>query len=224
MSGRSWNHNAEFASNNLLIGALGFITTLIGTNPALATLTGFGGLTGPDSVAGVANSGPSFAASITKTANAGEYLVTLRDGYRGVWYADAVVLGPVAGPGDGVHAQVCVSANQGSGNTVPGHQERQQRSLMPKDKGTLIALLGLGKSKAKEGPPSDEKEGKAYSKVTSDADDDDEEEMTNEGASFDAAAESLGQQLNVPQGKRDQFKATLKEAIYACVRGHDSKE
>jgi hypothetical protein len=94
-----------------------------------------------------------------------------------------------------------------------------------------LAILGLGKPKTKGGPPDDAKEGKAYSKTppppdssSGDLGDDEEEEMTNEGASFDAAAESLGQQLNVPQGKRAQFKVTLKEAIHACLRAGYKEE
>lgn len=97
----------------------GFISTLIGTNPALATTFGMGGLTGADVAGGSnSNSGPSAVASITKTANNGEFLVTLADGYRAVHYASVFVWGPVAGPNDGVRAAVSLPANQGSGHTT----------------------------------------------------------------------------------------------------------
>jgi hypothetical protein len=120
MSRRTWNPVSFHTSAGMIHCYFGFISTLIGTNPVLATTFGMGGLTGPDAAGnGVANSGPSAVASITKTANNGEFLVTLADGYRAVWMADATVWGPVAGPNDGVQAAVSLPANQGSGHTTP---------------------------------------------------------------------------------------------------------
>lgn len=52
---------------------------------------------------------------------------------------------------------------------------------------------------------------------------DDYEEPVNGGADFDGTAERLGQMLNVPEGHRDEFKVTLKEAIHACVRGYQDE-
>jgi hypothetical protein len=118
MSRRNWNPVAHFTSGGKVYGEFGFISTLIGTNPALATTFGLGGLTGADAAGGVANSGPSFVESITKTANNGEFLVTFADGWRAVWGAEATVWGPVAGPNDGVRAAVSLPANQGSGHTT----------------------------------------------------------------------------------------------------------
>jgi len=118
MSRRNWNPVAHFTSNGLVLGAIGFVSTLIGTNPAVASLFGFGGLTGADAAGGVANGGPAFAESITKTANNGEFLITFADGWRAVWYAHASVWGPVAGPNDGVTANCSLPANQGQGHTT----------------------------------------------------------------------------------------------------------
>ena len=118
MSRRNWTPVAHFTGAGLLFGAFGFISTLIGTNPVLATCFGLGGLTGVDAATGVANSGPSVVASITKTANNGEFLVTLADGYRAVFDLHATVWGPTAGPNDGVQAAVSLPANQGSGHTT----------------------------------------------------------------------------------------------------------
>ncbi len=118
MSRRTWNPVSQNAQGNMLRGEFGWITTLIGTNPDATLFFGCGGLTGPDAAAGGANPSPSFVASITKTANAGEYLVTYADGYRKQHSVDPKVLGPVAGPADGVRAQACVAANQGSGHTT----------------------------------------------------------------------------------------------------------
>jgi len=119
MSRRNWNPVAHFASPGLVFGAFGFVTTNIGTNPDVALMFGCGGLKGGDAAAGVANTGPAFVSSITKTANAGEYLVTLKDGYRAVWHASAELWGPTAGPAGGDSAQVCKPANQGSGHETP---------------------------------------------------------------------------------------------------------
>lgn len=76
--------------------------------------------------------------------------------------------------------------------------------------GALVALLDSGPSGKTPRQP------KPYA--------DDDDAPSNEGASFDAAAESLLQQLNVPQGKRDQVKEALKEAVYACVRSCKTEE
>lgn len=117
MSRRTWEPLAKFSSPGLLFAAFGFVTTNIGTNPAVSSIFGGGGLKGADAAGnGVSNTGPSFIDSITKTANAGEFLVTLKDGYRAVWYADASLWGPQAGPAGGDSAQVCLPANQGSGH------------------------------------------------------------------------------------------------------------
>ncbi len=118
MSRRTWNPVAKFAGAGLVFGAFGFISTLIGTNPVLATCFGMGGLSGSDAATGVANSGPSLIESITKTANAGEFLVTMADGWRAVYDASATVWGPTAGPNDGVRAAVSLPTNQGAGHTT----------------------------------------------------------------------------------------------------------
>ena len=118
MSRRTWNPLAMFASPGLLFAAFKFVTTNIGTDPATSTIEGGGGLKGADAAGGVANSGPSFIESITKTANDGEYLVTLADGYRSCWFSDATMWAPAAGPAGGDDAQVSVPANQGSGHTT----------------------------------------------------------------------------------------------------------
>lgn len=95
---------------------------------------------------------------------------------------------------------------------------------MAKSGGALMALLAVGKKPKAEGPSSDEDMGKAYSKVGGDDDGDEAEEMTNDGASYDAASESLLQQLNVPQGRRASVKAALKKTIHACLRGNYEEE
>lgn len=118
MSGRMWNPKASFTSPGLVLAAIAFETTNIGTNPDTSKFRGAGGLTGAAASAGVANSGPSFVKSITKTANNGEFLVTLQDGYRACWHAEPHLWGPVAGPADGVDAQICRPANEGGGNDV----------------------------------------------------------------------------------------------------------
>lgn len=118
MSGRSWYPVAMFASQGLLFGVVSFVTTNIGTNPAVASARGMGGLTGPDAAGSVANSGPSFIASITKTANAGEFLVTFADGYRAVWHSEASMHGPAGGPNDGKRACITNASNEGSGRTT----------------------------------------------------------------------------------------------------------
>jgi hypothetical protein len=86
----------------------------------------------------------------------------------------------------------------------------------PKKKGALMALLSFGGKSSDKPEPED---GSRYSKGK-----DPEEEMSNEGASFTAASESLLQQLNVPEGRRDQVRDALKETIHACMRGHHSAE
>lgn len=106
------------ATGNMLRGEFGFISTLIGTNPAVADMFGCGGLTGEAAAAGVANQDASFIESIVKTANAGEFLITFADGYRKVHFATAEVWSVVAGPADGFRACCAVPANQGSGRTT----------------------------------------------------------------------------------------------------------
>lgn len=112
-----WFSNALFASPGLLIGAFSFVTTNIGADPDMTLSHGCGGLSGGDgaSTGATANGGPTFVSSITKTANAGEFLVTFKEGYRAVWHADAECQAAEAGPADGYGAQVCKPANQGSG-------------------------------------------------------------------------------------------------------------
>ena len=114
------NQTASFSSGNLQFAVFGFLTTNICSDPSTTTCFGLGGLTGSDGASdgSVAKSGPSFIESITKTANAGEYLVTMAAGYTAVWYGHASVWGPVAGPSDGIRADVCVPANQGAGRTT----------------------------------------------------------------------------------------------------------
>ncbi len=113
MSRRTWYSDSRTTSQGLVFGTFGFITTLIGTNPNLALAFGLGGMTGPDVVGQTANSGPTFVRSIVKTANAGEYRVTLQDGYRKVWDIEATVLAPAAGPADGVWSQPSVPTGEG---------------------------------------------------------------------------------------------------------------
>jgi hypothetical protein len=74
----------------------------------------------------------------------------------------------------------------------------------PKKHGALLALLS-----GDHGEPDEDDSADGY------------EEEDNMGASYDAATESLARQLNVPEGHRDEFKTTLKEAIHACVRGYE---
>lgn len=121
MSRRNWNPKALFHQGDLVFGAFGFVTTNIGTDPDPALFFGCGGLTGTDAASdgSVANSGPSFVASITKTANAGEFLVTFTDGYRAVYHADPTLYGPAAGPAGGDSAQVCVPVNEAQGHETP---------------------------------------------------------------------------------------------------------
>ena len=120
MSRRQWFPNAANASPGMLYGQFGFITTNIGTDPVLSTAFGLGGQVGADTAGtGAANSGPSFIKSITKTANNGEFLVTMADGYRKLWYLDATLLGPAAGPAGGDWAQACAPVNEGAGHTTP---------------------------------------------------------------------------------------------------------
>lgn len=106
------------ATNNIMRGEFGWVSTLIGTNPATSAMFGCGGLTGEAAAAGVANSDASFIESITKTANAGEFLVTFVEGFRAVHFATAEVWGVTAGPNDGYRAACAKPANQGSGRTT----------------------------------------------------------------------------------------------------------
>lgn len=101
----------------MLTGNFGFITTLIGTNPDLTLGFGLGGLTGITPAGAVP--GPSFVKSITKTANNGEFLVTLQDGYRAVWGLGANLQGVAAGPADGFWCQTCSPVNEGAGHETP---------------------------------------------------------------------------------------------------------
>lgn len=118
MSGRSFFSNAEFTSQGLVLGAFGFQTTNIGTAPSTSKIFGGGGLVGTDG-AGNPNSGPTFISSITKTANNGEFFVTLQDGYRAVWFCAANTWAATAiGSADGYQAQVSLPANQGAGRTT----------------------------------------------------------------------------------------------------------
>ena len=120
MSRRTWFKDASSASPGMVYANAGWLTTPIGTNPSLATAFGFGGQVGPDLAGtGAANSGPSFIASVTKTANNGEYLVTLADGYRKLWGVEGNLLGVSAGPADGAWAQACAPVNEGAGHTTP---------------------------------------------------------------------------------------------------------
>jgi hypothetical protein len=120
MSRRTWFKDASSASPGMVYGNAGFLTTLIGTNPALATAFGFGGQVGPDAAGlGAATSGPAFIKSVVKTANNGEYLVTLQDGYRKVWGVEGNLLGVSAGPADGAWAQCCAPLNEGAGHETP---------------------------------------------------------------------------------------------------------
>lgn len=109
-----WNPVSYNAQGNVLRGEFGFISTNIGTDPDPTLFFGCGGLSGP-AAAGGANPSATFVESITKTANTGEYLVTYSTGFVKQHSVDAKVLGPVAGPADGVRAQACVAANQGQG-------------------------------------------------------------------------------------------------------------
>lgn len=123
MSRRQWPNAAtqRFSSPGILWGVFGFITTNIGTNPDPTLFFGCGGLTGGDDVSdgSAANSGPSFVASIVKTANNGEFLVTFTDGFRKLWHADATLYTTAAGPNDGKTAGVCAPVNEGSGHETP---------------------------------------------------------------------------------------------------------
>jgi hypothetical protein len=116
MSRRSWFSNARYASPGLVYGSVKFVTTNIGTNPDVTLIEGAGGLKGTDGASSVSNTGPAFVASITKTGNAGEFLLTFSDGWRSVWWADAAMWGPEAGPNDGKRACCTKPANQGSGH------------------------------------------------------------------------------------------------------------
>lgn len=118
MARRQFQVLAEFAQSGYVFLAFGFISTLIGTNPPAATLFGFGGLTGNDASGNVPPGAASIIESIVKTANNGEFLVTLVDGYRAVWFGQPGVWGPVAGPNDGVRAAMSLPANQGQGHTT----------------------------------------------------------------------------------------------------------
>jgi hypothetical protein len=116
MSRRTWNPVSMNATSRILRGEFGFITTNIGTDPDTSLFFGCGGLTGPDAAAGGANPSPSFVESITKTANAGEFLITYADGYRAQHFVKGECLAPVAGPADGFGVQCAVADNQGDGH------------------------------------------------------------------------------------------------------------
>lgn len=113
---------AMFAANGMLFGAFSFVSTLIGTDPAVSSFRGCGGLTGSDSSAGVSNSGPAFIESITKTANNGEFLVTVAvpqgHVYRYMLHGSASVWSAQAGPASAHTAQIGDPANEGSGRTT----------------------------------------------------------------------------------------------------------
>lgn len=119
MSRRNWNKVASFAGNGLLFGSFSFLTTNIGTDPATSSFRGCGGLTGSDASTDVAVEGASFVKSITKTANNGEFLVTLQDGYRYAITAIGQLSHAAAGPADGYGVQVGEMNNEGAGHETP---------------------------------------------------------------------------------------------------------
>jgi hypothetical protein len=113
---------AFFCQGGMAFCAFSFVSTLIGTDPSAALFRGCGGLTGSDNAAGVSNSGSAVIESITKTANNGEFLVTMSvpqgHAYRYLLHGDATVWSPQAGPGDGYEAHISDPANEGSGRTT----------------------------------------------------------------------------------------------------------
>ncbi len=116
MSRRNWNPLGHFASNGLLFGAFSWITTNIGTDPDVTLTQGLGGLTGPDAVGSVPNSGPTFVHSITKTANNGEFLITFQDGYRAMWHASGTIYSDEDGPGVADTLDLSEPINEGLGH------------------------------------------------------------------------------------------------------------
>ncbi len=113
---------AMFHQGGLMFAAFSFISTLIGTNPDVDYFRGCGGETGSDATTGVSNSGASFVESITKTANAGEFLVTLAvpqgHAYRYLLSGSAEVLSPEGGPAT-AHCATCSDPiNEGAGRTT----------------------------------------------------------------------------------------------------------
>jgi hypothetical protein len=106
-----------FSSPGLGFIVFGFVTTNIGTDPDPTAFFGCGGTTGSGGI--TANGGPSVIKSITKTANAGEFLVTLNDHYRAMWLGEAQVMAPAGGPADGYSAQVSLGSNFGASSSDP---------------------------------------------------------------------------------------------------------
>lgn len=112
MSGRSWFKDSSSTSQGLVYCEFSFLTNNT-SNPATSSFRGCGGLTGSSSAAGVANSGPSAVASVTRTG-VGAFLVTLADGYRFVQSYDAAI----DDAADSAVARIGAISNEGSGNST----------------------------------------------------------------------------------------------------------
>ena len=111
MSRRSWFKDSQTTGQGLVFVDCSFVTNNT-SDPATATLRGFGGLTG-GAGAGVANSGPSAIASVTRTG-VGSYLITLADGYRAVQSKFA----EIEDAADNLLARCGTVSNEGSGHTT----------------------------------------------------------------------------------------------------------
>lgn len=113
---------AMFAQPGYMFLGFSFVSTQIGSNPAVADFRGCGGETGSDATAGTSKSGGACIESITKTANSGEFLVTLSvpqsHAYRYLLAGHADVWSVAAGPADGYRAAISDPANEGAGRTT----------------------------------------------------------------------------------------------------------
>lgn len=113
---------AMFSQGGMAFMAFSFVSTLIGTNPSAALFRGCGGETGSDAAAGTSKSGGAVIESITKTANNGEFLVTLAvpqgHAYRYLLHGSASVWSPEAGPATAHCAAIGDPVNEGAGRTT----------------------------------------------------------------------------------------------------------
>lgn len=113
MSSRVWFNDAKTTSQGLVYADFSFLTNNT-DHPATSSFRGGGGLTGTDGTGtGVANSGPSVVASITRTG-VGAYLITLADGYRFVQTGEATI----DDGSDTLWPRLGTISNEGSGNST----------------------------------------------------------------------------------------------------------
>lgn len=122
MSRRTWFPDKQVTSQGMVEATFSFVTNNT-ANPDPTLFRGCGGLTGVDGGAGVANSGPSAIASITRTG-VGAYLVTFADGYRYVTGCNFTI----SDAADQLYVRPGTVSNEGAGDTTPITMVLQVRS------------------------------------------------------------------------------------------------